>query len=78
MVTLAICLAFGLEIGMLVGIVANLVLLLHRTARPTILFEESCVNEQRILVVIPQQSINFPAAEYLRERVMRWSVLLLN
>ncbi|OXU20106.1 hypothetical protein TSAR_005452 [Trichomalopsis sarcophagae] len=71
-ITLLVCLTAGLEIGMIVGIAANLVLLLYGTARPGLLIEERAVNEIPVLLVTPQQSLSFPAAEYLREQVMSW------
>ncbi|XP_058790464.1 sodium-independent sulfate anion transporter isoform X2 [Phymastichus coffea] len=69
-VTLVACLSVGLEYGMLVGIATNLVLLLYGTARPGLVIEERVANEMPILFVSPQQSLSFPAAEYLREQVM--------
>lgn len=71
-VTLVICLWFSLEVGMIVGITTNLVLLLYGTARPGLLIESCTVNELPILMVSPQESLSFPAAEYLREQVMNW------
>ncbi|KAL7303389.1 hypothetical protein TKK_0004574 [Trichogramma kaykai] len=71
-VTLITCLAFGLDYGMLIGIASNLLSLLYYAARPEVIFEERTENGASILLVMPQQSLSFPAAEYLRERVMNW------
>ncbi|XP_012526605.1 sodium-independent sulfate anion transporter [Monomorium pharaonis] len=71
-VTLLCCLAFGLEYGMIAGIAVNLILLLYFAARPGLLIEERIVDGLTVLFVSPKQSLSFPAAEYLRERVMSW------
>lgn len=73
-VTLSSCLAIGPEYGMIGGIVVNLILLLYFAARPGLLIEERVVDGLTILFVSPKQSLSYPAAEYLRERVMSWWV----
>ncbi|XP_070172396.1 sodium-independent sulfate anion transporter isoform X4 [Polyergus mexicanus] len=71
-VTLLCCLAIGLEYGMIAGIAVNLILLLYFAARPGLLIEERIVDGLTVLFVSPKQSLSFPAAEYLRERIMSW------
>ncbi|XP_026673155.1 sodium-independent sulfate anion transporter-like isoform X2 [Ceratina calcarata] len=71
-VTLSSCLAIGPEYGMIAGIVVNLILLLYFAARPGLLIEERVVDGLTILFVSPKQSLSYPAAEYLRERIMSW------
>ncbi|XP_076169730.1 sodium-independent sulfate anion transporter isoform X2 [Ptiloglossa arizonensis] len=71
-VTLLSCLVIGPEYGMIAGIVVNLILLLYFAARPGLLIEERVVDGLTILFVSPKQSLSYPAAEYLRERVMSW------
>ncbi|XP_018357911.1 PREDICTED: sodium-independent sulfate anion transporter-like isoform X4 [Trachymyrmex cornetzi] len=71
-VTLLCCLAISLEYGMIIGIAVNLILLLYFAARPGLLIEERIVDGLTVLFVSPKQSLSFPAAEYLRERVMSW------
>ncbi|KAH0956012.1 hypothetical protein HN011_009689 [Eciton burchellii] len=71
-VTLLCCLLVGLEYGMIAGIAVNLILLLYFAARPGLLIEERIVDGLTVLFVSPKQSLSFPAAEYLRERVMSW------
>ncbi|EFN74604.1 Sodium-independent sulfate anion transporter [Camponotus floridanus] len=71
-VTLLCCLVVGLEYGMIAGIAVNLILLLYFAARPGLLIEERIVDGLTMLFVSPKQSLSFPAAEYLRERVMSW------
>ncbi|XP_011150572.1 sodium-independent sulfate anion transporter isoform X2 [Harpegnathos saltator] len=71
-VTLLCCLAVGLEYGMIAGIAVNLILLLYFAARPGLLIEERIVDGLTVLFVSPKQSLSYPAAEYLRERVMSW------
>ncbi|XP_012145962.2 sodium-independent sulfate anion transporter isoform X2 [Megachile rotundata] len=71
-VTLFSCLAIGPEYGMIAGIAVNLILLLYFAARPGLLIEERLIDGLKILFVSPKQSLSYPAAEYLRERVMSW------
>ncbi|XP_043283268.1 sodium-independent sulfate anion transporter-like isoform X2 [Venturia canescens] len=71
-VTLVTCLVWSLDYGMAVGIVLNLLLLLYSTAKPGLKIEEKTVARTNLLLVSPQQSLSFPAAEYLRETVMSW------
>ncbi|XP_023247261.1 sodium-independent sulfate anion transporter-like isoform X1 [Copidosoma floridanum] len=78
LVTLIFCLTAGLDYGIVAGIATNLALLLYGTARPTLLIEERLVNDLPVLLVSPQQSLSFPAAEYLRERVMSWCDVMKN
>lgn len=70
--TLSSCLAIGLEYGMIAGIVVNLILLLYFAARPGLLIEERVVDDPTILFVSLKQSLSYPAAEYLRERITSW------
>lgn len=70
--TLLICLMFGLEYGMVIGIAINLLLLLYFTARPGLIISERNIDDKNYLLVLPAQSLSFPAAEYLRESVMNW------
>ncbi|XP_034940504.1 sodium-independent sulfate anion transporter-like isoform X2 [Chelonus insularis] len=71
-VTLACCLLFSLEYGMVIGIVLNLIILLYLTARPGLSIEENNVDGINIIYVSPEQSLSFPAAEYLRESIIDW------
>ena len=71
-VTLVSCLLLGLDYGMAIGITLNILLLLYFTARPGLTIEERSVDGKKLLLVAPQQSLSFPAAEYLRETVMNW------
>ncbi|XP_043263636.1 sodium-independent sulfate anion transporter-like [Colletes gigas] len=71
-VTLLSCLAIGPEYGMIAGIMVNLILLLYFAARPGLLIEDRVVDGLMIVFVSPKQSLSYPAAEYLRERVMSW------
>ncbi|XP_015597943.1 sodium-independent sulfate anion transporter isoform X2 [Cephus cinctus] len=69
-VTQLSCIFLGLEYGMLLGIAINMGLLLYFTARPGVSIENREVDGKTILFVSPMQSLSFPAAEYLRERVL--------
>ncbi|XP_044584519.1 sodium-independent sulfate anion transporter-like isoform X1 [Cotesia glomerata] len=71
-VTLVCCLLINLEYGMIIGILLNLILLLYFSARPGLTIEERNIEGVDVLLVAPEQSLSFPAAEYLRERVIEW------
>lgn len=70
--TLIASLILGVEYGILIGIAVNLVILLYFTARPPISMEERPLigNTGPVFMVTPGQRLHFPAAEYLREKVI--------
>ncbi|XP_057330225.1 sodium-independent sulfate anion transporter isoform X1 [Microplitis mediator] len=70
--TLVCCLLISLDYGMIIGILINLILLLYFAARPNLAIEERNIEGTEVLLVVPEQSLSFPAAEYLRERVIEW------
>ncbi|KAK0169011.1 hypothetical protein PV327_002762 [Microctonus hyperodae] len=70
--TLIFCVVISLEYGMVIGIVLNLILLLYFAARPGLSIEVKEIDEMTVLFVTPEQSLSFPAAEYLRDTVMDW------
>lgn len=64
-------LLFGLEYGILVGIAINIFFTLYYTSRPKILFETEKVNDQEVLVVMPDQSLIYSSAEYFKTVVLK-------
>ncbi|KAL0278534.1 UNVERIFIED_CONTAM: hypothetical protein PYX00_000336 [Menopon gallinae] len=68
------CLLLGLDYGILVGIAVNLVYILYNAARPVIHTENISVNDHNVLLVRPEQSLSYPAAEYVRDNIMKMCV----
>lgn len=74
LITLVACLLLGLEYGIVIGIASNLVFILYRTARPVTNCESIKVANHEVLLVTPDQSLFFSAAEYIKYKVMKSSV----
>jgi len=68
--TLITCLFLGLEYGMAVGIAVNLLFILYNSARPSVDFQWIRVCETEVLLVIPNQSLVFPASDYIRDTIL--------
>lgn len=66
---------FGLEFGILVGIAINILFTLYITSRPNIAFEIEKINEREILLVTPDQSLIYSAAEYFKSTVLKKSTV---
>jgi solute carrier family 26 (sodium-independent sulfate anion transporter), member 11 len=73
--TFLVSLWFGLEFGILVGIVINVVFTLYSTSRPKLTFEVEKFNGLEVLVVTPDQSLIYSAAEYFKSIVIKKSTL---
>lgn len=71
MVTLVVCLTFSLEYGILVGVGVNLLFIVYASSRPQIRIEELTVDSHQILLVEPDRSLTFSAAEYLKLKIMK-------
>ncbi|KAG8266452.1 hypothetical protein J6590_071768 [Homalodisca vitripennis] len=67
--TFLACLFLGVEKGLLVGIVVDVLILLYFNARPNISVH-SVESEPKYLVVQPRGSLVFPAVDFLRETVI--------
>lgn len=65
----------GLEYGILVGIAINILFTLYTTSRPQIRFEIEKINDLEILVVTPDQSLIYSAAEYFKSEVIKKSTV---
>ncbi|RVE46341.1 hypothetical protein evm_008964 [Chilo suppressalis] len=70
--TFALCLAIGVELGILAGIAINVVLLLYPSARPQ-LDAEIITNASGFsyVLVTVGNSLYFPSVEYIRQYVER-------
>ncbi|XP_036149375.1 sodium-independent sulfate anion transporter-like isoform X2 [Monomorium pharaonis] len=73
MLTLLPCVFLGLEYGILIGIVVNLIALLYFSARPNIQTKIEQIEGETVIIVIPEESVAFPAAERLRANIMKLS-----
>lgn len=71
MVTLIACLVFGVDYGIMVGIVMNLLFILQKTARPSIKCELVKQVNRILLVVTPDQSLFFSSTEHLRNKITK-------
>lgn len=49
----------------------NLLFIIYASSRPQIRLEELTVGSQRILLVEPDRSLSFSAAEYLKLKIMK-------
>lgn len=71
--TFLFSLLFGLEYGILVGIGINILFTLYATSRPKIDFEIEKINEQEVLIVTPDQSLIYSAAEHFKAMIIKKS-----
>lgn len=67
------CLFLGLEYGIVIGVGINLLFILYPSARPPVKIEEEKLPQGDVFIITPSRNLHFPAAEYLREKVMRKS-----
>lgn len=70
-VTLVVCLTWSLEYGILIGVGVNLLFIIYASSRPQIRLEELTVGSHRVLLVEPDRSLPFAAAEYLKLKIMK-------
>lgn len=75
MTTFIFSLWLGLEYGILVGIGINILFTLYSTSRPKIDFEIEKVNEQEVLVITPDQSLIYSAAEHFKSIIIKKSTV---
>lgn len=70
-VTLIASLFLGLEYGILLGIASNLIFVLHSSARPIITIDNEKTPHGDVFIVTPSSNLEFPSAEFLREKVIQ-------
>lgn len=68
--TLLACLFLGLEYGILVGLGTNIAFVLYSSARPPLYVERLKLSDGDIFLVAPSRSLQYPAAEFIREKIM--------
>ncbi|ESP01400.1 hypothetical protein LOTGIDRAFT_212898 [Lottia gigantea] len=66
-ITFISSLVIGIEYGIMVGIGLSLLMLLYPLARPKLKY----INQGNILVVQPNQGMNFPSAEFISETIVQ-------
>ncbi|KAG8221941.1 hypothetical protein J437_LFUL002500 [Ladona fulva] len=71
--TFIICLLFGLEYGILIGIAVNLLFILYDAARPSIKTKKFKYGNNEVALITPDRSVLFPSAEFVRECVLQSS-----
>ncbi|XP_065220315.1 sodium-independent sulfate anion transporter-like isoform X1 [Planococcus citri] len=65
------CLIFGVELGMVIGIAANLCIVLYGVARPSMKISWLTVNDtQKVLYIVPKQNLLFPSINHIRESII--------
>lgn len=69
--TFLVSLLLGLEFGILAGIVVNFLMTLYMTSRPHIEFDIEKVNGVDVLVITPDQSLNYSSAEFFKSTVLK-------
>lgn len=69
--TLVVSLLVGLEYGILIGVASNVIFVLYASARPPVIIAKEKLPQGDVYVVSPSRGLQFPSAEYLREKVMR-------
>lgn len=65
----------GLEYGILVGIVINILFTLYNTSRPNVYFATQRIGSYDVLLVTPDQSLNYSSAEYFKSIVIKKSTI---
>ncbi|XP_037046228.1 sodium-independent sulfate anion transporter-like isoform X2 [Bradysia coprophila] len=73
-VTLVTCLLLGLELGMVIGISVNIVFILYMTSRPKTRISHHDINGYEILLIEPNQSLVYTAAEHLKRKILKHSL----
>lgn len=72
--TLVVCLVFSLEYGILIGVGVNLLFVIYASSRPQIRMDKLTVGSHKVLLVEPDRSLPFSAAEYLKLKIMKKSL----
>uniref|UniRef100_A0A1B0DCH0 SLC26A/SulP transporter domain-containing protein n=1 Tax=Phlebotomus papatasi TaxID=29031 RepID=A0A1B0DCH0_PHLPP len=74
MVTLIACLLLGLEYGIVIGVGVNILFVLYSTARPSTPHDIRKISDTEVLVVSPDQSLVFSAAENFKYKVLKYTL----
>lgn len=69
------CLLLGLEYGILVGVCLNVFYVLYSTSRPTIEITFEKVYTHDVMVIVPDQSLVFSAAEHVKYKILKHATI---
>ncbi|KAK9739693.1 STAS domain [Popillia japonica] len=73
--TFILCLGVGVELGILIGVLINIVFLLYPSARPKLTVGTQKLTDGReYLLVTPGNSILFPSIEFMRAQIAKIAV----
>ncbi|XP_071051902.1 sodium-independent sulfate anion transporter-like [Onthophagus taurus] len=70
------CLFLGIEIGIVIGIFVDLLMLLFYISRPKLEAHRVIIEGNEYLKIVPSSSIYYPSAEYIRNRIIKSGVLI--
>ncbi|XP_012160443.1 sodium-independent sulfate anion transporter isoform X2 [Ceratitis capitata] len=74
LVTVLCCLFWTLEYGMVCGIVVNILFILYKSARPTIVItKEKLQKGVEVAIVDIQENLTYSSAEYLKSKVVKYA-----
>lgn len=73
-ITLITCLGLGSDYGILVGVAVNIGCILKQSTTLGLVTESVKVSGNRILLVVPDQSVFFSSSEYLRNTIMKFAL----
>lgn len=59
-----------MEYGILIGLASNLIFVLYLSARPAVAVERQKLQHCDVFIATPCRSMQYPAAEFVRERIM--------
>ncbi|XP_055902908.1 sodium-independent sulfate anion transporter [Eupeodes corollae] len=65
------CVMFGVEVGLLVGIIITVSYLLYLWARPDVTVKIDSIDEMQYISVTPGNGIYFPAINYIRGKILK-------
>ncbi|XP_048516226.1 sodium-independent sulfate anion transporter-like isoform X1 [Athalia rosae] len=71
--TFVSCVFLGVELGIFIGILLNLIPLFYYSARPSVQMRIEQIEGRKYVQVIPEEAISFPAAEHIRNKIMKLS-----
>lgn len=72
LVTVIACLFLGLEFGMVCGILANMLFILYRSARPKIFIHNEKIQQIQVGIVDVKENLCYSSAEYLKSKVVKF------
>ncbi|XP_046805403.1 sodium-independent sulfate anion transporter isoform X1 [Lucilia cuprina] len=72
LVTVIACLFLGLEYGMVCGILANMLFILYKSARPKIFIHNEKIQSIQVGIVNVKENLCYSSAEYLKSKVVKF------